>query len=323
MTPASRTELGLLLGMTAFVESRLEHAAFADLAPDMSALAMLQAAEQGQRFTCVEHSKVLVELLASQGVPARSVGLQRSDVAYGRLGSAHVLVEAWSNMLEKWVMLDPQWGVYAIRDGIPLSVLEIFLADEQNALSDVRFEPADPSSAPEAAASLDRRYRDFLPGYMGYLTVSLLTDAERVPVLLRLHGREWPLTFQGLPRRAHLFARQPEDLYFGLNRVSLTLEFRPESQPGAKRPISFSSEQEYVTNMAQFAAVPDFLVTPHHNMPWFDHYEYSIDDSDWTILEEDSVSWTLAEGENRLQVRAVNEAGRRGPITQMRSRYAP
>lgn len=323
LSPPSKTEFAFLLATTAFVHSRLEHAALADPGSGMTSLEMLRAAEHGERYSCVEYSKILADLLIAQGLPARSVGLQSSAIAYGQLGSAHVLVEVWSNSLDKWVLLDAQWGAYAQRNGVPLNVLEVYLAKASGELDQVRFLPVDQALPGEAAQSLNADYATFLTSYFGYLTARLLAGAEGVPVLLRLNGKEWPLTFQGLPWRAHLIARDPSDLYFSLNHVSLIMEFRPESQPGAEATVDFSSEEGYRIKMHEFAAVPDFEVTPRHNMPWFDHYEYAIDDSGWVVLDETSLRWTLTEGGNKLRVRAVNEAGRRGPITQIRIRYAP
>jgi len=318
------SEFDLMRALTDVVHRSFRHDPFGDATPDMTSLDILRAGEAGKRFSCVEYAQVLTDVLLAQGLPARSMSLQSPQVAYGQLASGHVLTEVWSNQFDKWVLLDAQWGVYADHDGIPLNAYELFRAEGLGKWKAVRFRPvrADGMAAKEVAR-LDREYRAFIERYLGYVSAQLLADDEGVQVLLKMAGAEWPLTFQGLPGQTHIFARTPADLYFEINHVSLVMEFRAESQPVRREELVHGTPQEYQQRMASFAAVPDFKVTPHHNMPWFGHYEYAVDDDAWRRLPTAAFRWNLKEGENRLRVRAVNQAGRAGPETRMRIRYAP
>lgn len=69
---------------------------------------------------CGQYSMVLLQSLASFGVPARyiEVGTQENPLA-------HFLVEAWSNDYNKWVLLDADYNLHFERHGIPLSALEV------------------------------------------------------------------------------------------------------------------------------------------------------------------------------------------------------
>lgn len=324
LSTTAGSEFELMQALTDVVHRAFRHDPFGDATPDMRSLDILRAGETGKKFSCVEYAQVLTDVLLSQGLPARSMSLQSPQVAYGRLASGHVLTEVWSNQHDKWILLDAQWGVYAEYQGTPLNAYELFRAMEQGKWKAVHFLPvrADPANA-KVATRLDREYRDFIGNYLGYLSASLLADDEGVPVLLKMAGEEWPLTFQGLPGQAHVFARSPADLYFEINHVSLVMEFRPDSQPIRREDLVHGTPRDYEQRMASFAAVPDFKVTPHHNMPWFSHYEYAVNDGAWRRLPDGAFRWNLAEGENRLRVRAVNRAGRYGPETRMRIRYAP
>lgn len=317
------SELELLFVLTAAVHARITHHPFGNGTPQMTALEILQGGEAGKRFSCVEYGRALSDLLISQGIAARSMSLQSKTIAYGDLASGHVLTEAWSNTLDKWILLDAQWGVFAELDGKPINVYEVFQAKARGDLERVRFKSVSNASDMTETTARDAEYRSFLSPYLGYLSARLLSDDEGVPVLLAMEGDEWPLTFQGLPRKAHVFARGPDDLYFRINHTSLVMEFRPDAQPLTLAPLELGSAEDYPRKMAQFAAVPDFDVTPHHNMPWFTYFEYAIDPGEWRRLESTRLRWQLGDGDNTLKVRAVNAAGRRGPVTTVRIRYAP
>jgi len=323
LAPRTYTEFELMQALTGIVHRAFRHHPFGDATPEMTSLDILKAGGTGKRFSCVEYGQVLTDMLLAQGLPARSMSLQSPAVAYGQLASGHVLTEVWSNHYDKWILLDAQWGVYAERNGTPLNVYELYQARHEKQWQAIRFRPVDPKRSGTEARQLDQEYREFIAQYLGYLSAQLLADDEGVQVLLKMEGGEWPLTFQGLPSQAHIFARDPADLYFQINHVSLVMEFRPEAQPVRREELVHGTPQEYQQRMATFAAVPDFKITPHHNMPWFSYFEYAVDEGAWRRLPADAFRWNLREGENQLRVRAVNSAGRTGPETRMRIRYAP
>lgn len=316
-------EFDLLRAIARLVHANLTHSTLAVNNTATTALEMFKAAGQGQAYSCVEYSRILRDMLHAQGIPARSVSLLSKDIAYGGLGSSHVLVEAWSNQFDKWLILDAQFGLYAERDGQPMNVYELYEAQARGEFAQVQFRPLSKHSPAAAVNKTANEYRAFIAGYLGYMTAQMLADEERVPVLLRLHGRDWPLTSQGLARKAHIVADDRHDMYFGINHSSVLLEFRREAQPINQQQVLIESADEYRAKMAQFAAVPDFDVTPHNNMPWFSYYEYRVDDGGWQVLKAEQFRWRLREGMNALALRAVNQAGRRGPATMMKIRYAP
>lgn len=304
----------LLLG---WVSTRWQHDPYAQASASSTALDILRLGEQGQRFSCVEYSKVLRDVLIANGYAARTVSIQREDTAYAGIGSAHVVVEVWSNTQDKWIYLDPQWSVFAHYQSRPLSVYEIYQLKQQGLFDKI-----------EWVGVLDRRtidqdeYRRFLIGYFGFISVSAMLDDTRINLLLGLEGRQWPLTFQGLPRKSPVFSLDPADVYFNLNHTSIILRYRMDGQP-MKKPgvMEFDSDQQYISRMPVFAALPDFDVYTKNSMPWFSHIEIARDDDHWQKQEVEPFRWNLHEGKNRLRVRSINTAGNAGGVTHITIQY--
>ncbi len=312
----SASEFKEMLQITHWVHQRWQHDALGAAAATTSAMEILQLAEQGERFSCTEYSKVLRDVLHSYGIPARIVSLQSVDVAYGGLGSAHALVEAWSNTYNKWILLDAQWAVYAETDTIPQSIADIARRAKAQRFDTVIFKSVERhSKAGAAVATLNQDYREFIAAYFGYMSTNYTDNGQPINVVLPLDGQGYPLTLQALPRNVRVFAREPRDVYIDVNHVMLLLRFRPQAQGGGANSLDINTAQDYLDKMAMFAAVPDFDVGLQHNMPWFDHYDVAIDKQAWQKSGDGVLHWSLHKGTNRLAVRAVNAFGKIGPET--------
>jgi hypothetical protein len=84
-------------------------------------LEMIDAAEQGERFLCGNISKMLVQMIQAGGTQARTVALESLN------DGGHIVVEMWSNQLDKWVLIDPDYNVhYTNASGTPLSAIELY-----------------------------------------------------------------------------------------------------------------------------------------------------------------------------------------------------
>lgn len=102
-------------------------------------LAILAEARTGKRFRCVEYAAVLAAALSAVGVPARVLGLQRSDVETATSGAGHVVAEAYLRDRGRWVLVDGQWDVIAFRGAEPLNAVQLQRAIAERA-SDLRVE---------------------------------------------------------------------------------------------------------------------------------------------------------------------------------------
>ena len=58
-------------------------------------------------------------------IMGRVLYLHAEDVENRKVGADHVVIESFSEMHKKWIMLDPQNNAYAEAKGIPLNALEL------------------------------------------------------------------------------------------------------------------------------------------------------------------------------------------------------
>lgn len=88
------------------------------------ALTILKEAKEGKQFRCVEYGIVAAAAMNSIGIPARTLGLKSRDVEKVRRGAGHVVTEAYSKELGKWIFMDPQMNIIPVLNGVPLNGVE-------------------------------------------------------------------------------------------------------------------------------------------------------------------------------------------------------
>ena len=71
------------------------------------------------KVNCRGASNILLSIMREIGYKARAVDIYKSDEV------GHDITEAFFPELKKWVMLDPDFGCYCDKDGVPLSIQEI------------------------------------------------------------------------------------------------------------------------------------------------------------------------------------------------------
>ncbi len=99
------------------------------------ALTILKEARDGKKFRCVEYGIVASSALNSIGITARVIGLKCRDIEKVRQGGGHVASEVYSETLNKWIFLDPQFNVIPVLNGVPLNSAEFkkaILNDREN-----------------------------------------------------------------------------------------------------------------------------------------------------------------------------------------------
>jgi len=296
-----------------WVHSRWEHDSDHEAEEGASSLDILKNASHGVRYRCVEYGRVLKDVLLSFGYLSRTVGIQHKDVAYGGFGMGHVATEVWSYHLKKWIFLDPQFNIHAEYKGNVLNFFELSSIFKNEKINDIEFIPGKYS----INKNKKNDYKNFIKDYFGYLNISYRENEEVKKIILPLHQKEYPLTFQGLPVGGKfLFTNDSRDLYPKINQAQITFESddkRDFSQIYSKYEISNS--KDYKEKMKFFATEPHFNLTFSHNMPWFSHFEIKTSlNYKWKVLNDFKFNWILKEGNNVIWVRPVNKYGIYGEL---------
>lgn len=137
-----KSEFEQALHLLNWTNSRWEHSG-SNRPSESDALTILEEAEEGNKFRCVEYGIVLRSVLSANDVKARTLGLKSRDVEITRLGAGHVATEAWSTEYQKWFFLDAQYNVVPMQDGVPLNAVEFqdaIVSDHDFKLIDVNGE---------------------------------------------------------------------------------------------------------------------------------------------------------------------------------------
>lgn len=306
-------EVESLLAMTAWVSKQWKHDGRNGPPAGMNACQILDKAAKGTRWNCDGYARVLSDVLIAHGIVARTVQLRTTDQAYGGLGQGHIAVEAWSNILQKWVFLDPQLNGFMVQDGKLLTAFEASKLIRNGHRDSVQF---------LCTGLPPDKYEDFLVKHFGYLITMIRNEGHESLLTIALDGKEQFLTFQGLPASGTEFTTRRGDFYPVVNETSLSYYFdETVGYDSVMRRYEVRTKDDYVKAMPKFAPVPKFRIALENNMPWFDHYEVSIDGKMWTIVRGSDFHWTLHEGENRINVRSVNSRLQAGPITVMHIAY--
>ncbi|UKS66429.1 transglutaminase-like domain-containing protein [Rossellomorea marisflavi] len=269
-----------------------------------STLDILKRAASGERFRCVEYASVTRDVLIAFGHPARSVNLLSIDADYGGTGKGHMGTEVWSNQLDKWIFLDPQFNCHAEKDGLPLSYLEL-VENHEN----VRFH----------IPSQETRdiYSSFISEYVGYVRTNRFAHGHSIRMTLPIQGSEQHLAFESMELDHASYTNNKGDFYPALNHTMILFEYKEKKDlPKLIQDYNIQTEEEYEAFLPLLSAKPDYRLTFIHTAEAFSHYEVSIDAGDAIVLYHNELVWSLVEGMNRITARTVNDCGVKGvPVT--------
>jgi len=123
LTSAAKSDIEKAMVILNWTNARWEHDG--RYVPEKSdAMSILEGAETGMKFRCVEYGIVLSATLNSIGIPTRTLALKTKDVEITKLGAGHVVSEAYIPDLKKWVFMDAQINYIPFRDNKPLNAFE-------------------------------------------------------------------------------------------------------------------------------------------------------------------------------------------------------
>lgn len=287
-------------------------------APDtITSLDILKnARDKGAQYRCVEYGLVLQDVLTCFGYTARQIGLKNKDVAYGGAGMGHVATEVWSNELDKWIFLDPQFGVCAKHGETYLNIYDIYLLKQAGKFQEIRF-------VKEGKALDAEEYSTFLNQYLGYIDIHQKNGDINYQLVLKMEGNDDFLAFQAFPKGNCVFTKDPEQVYFGLNQTMGVINFTPAERQRTDSifaQLNITTMEAYNDNMYLFSAHPDFELMLINNMPWFEQYEVMVNGKR-VEAQHKKYTFTLREGLNTLYFVAYNEQGIKGVPTTISIKY--
>jgi hypothetical protein len=190
------------------------------------ALEILQRAEGGRRFACVEYSILLSQALNAVRIPARRVDLRQRNYHVG-VNRGHVVSEAWVDDLNKWVVLDGQNGGYwQGRDGSPLGLLEL-----QNALTEKQ-----PVAMVGTARAIDETRS---PVWLSYFSMAVSGGYAWS------HSPFSPVAQGPGLVPAHRLLRDGQEAYPDLSEIAVGLDGDPQAPT-----LNLSAPHPYITRFA-------------------------------------------------------------------------
>ena len=289
-----------------------------------SALALLKKVhENGARYRCVEYGFVHSEILRSLGYVTRPISLKHKEVAYGGFGMGHVASEVWSNTLEKWVFIDPQFSIYTSHEGRYLSFYDMFELKKKNKFHEIKFNvsPEFVKKSEKSLAKFVTDYKEFIEDYFGFMSVPIYKNGLRYSLFLPLESEDQHLTFQGMPSNDYIFTKNYNDLYPKMNKTLLTFFFKGSRSRDfmvVLKKLKISSNDDYIKNMPHFAPEPNLTAKLHHNMPNFSHFQIKVGEkSPWKDLKTEEFDLLLKSGKSKVFARSVNSFGVCGPVTYL------
>ena len=317
-TIKSKDEPELYFELMEWVSKQWKHNGWHSAPDSLNSLGILKSANnEGQEYRCVEYGIVLNDVLNSFGYLARTVGLKHIDADYGGAGMGHVATEVWSNNLQKWIFLDPQFGIYAKKDSVILNIFDIYKIKSENKFNEIEFVEV-------AKNKPNNKYgKDFLTNYLGYIDINQKRNDLSYSLALKMEGKRDFLTFQAFPSGNIIFTENVNDVYYKLNQTMVIIDYTAkeiERTRSEYAKLDIKSVEDFNKNMPLFSAKPEFVLSLDNNMPWFDHYIVKLNDN-FVKQQNGKFYVNLKTGINTISVVAVNQNNIEGIPTKIKIKY--
>ena len=252
---------------------------------------------------CGQYSQIFLQALAAYGIPARYLEVGVESNPYN-----HYTTEVWSNDFNKWVLVDVAFNNHFMRNGVPISAVELRDAMLQNHLDEVnvvlgavRAGHPSPSEYPKRTAELYHYIRF-------HLNANHVSAPDEAPFERYLDMVEW-LDGQTTPWE---LSKTPSE--FPHERPTV-------AETGDRNLAYWAPNQVWIA--ARRSGVMEVTLDLQHSMLLMSHYEYRLIGADratgsWTKHVGNALVWKVAARDRVVQVRGVNAKGRAGPISSVR-----
>ncbi len=206
-----RDELDKVLIITHWVHNLWEHDG-SNAPKDNDPISILREVKNGKRFRCVEYAVVINGCLNALGIPSRMVGLKTKDVETRESGAGHVVVEAYIEKLDKWVMIDGQCNAILSIDRIPLNCVELQEALAKNRSSIEMLSPSEMSVdeylnwVGEYLYYFDVYFDNRIPNISSYARLMLVPKGAKEP---KIFQGKWPMNDMTYTNSLEAFYTKP------------------------------------------------------------------------------------------------------------------
>ena len=183
------------------------------------ALTILEEAESGRKFRCVEFATVASAAMAAVGMPSRRVGLKKKTVETTLGGGGHMVAEVWLADEQQWALVDGEFDLMPVLDGRALNAVAFKRAlQEEQTVGFV-------SAAGPVKPSKQKRYLEFIERYLYYINARFderklappyqpITFTGKTQLMLVPKDAKEPTVFQRKRRMDQfVFTRSVEDFY--------------------------------------------------------------------------------------------------------------
>ena len=301
----AKTELELISKLAVWSAGRWDKGHLQEAYPAWDCLDILASHADGTPVGgfCQQYNVVFLQACESFGLCGRAVSLGAGDHGLA-IRSGHEVVEIWSNEFRKWIYVDGNAAWYFIDRAtrVPLSLRELRLRQLET-------------------IGLDKS-RSF--------TIVKLAESRYEWKGLT----EWPpfAELRLIPRSNFLAQKSPLPLNQGMRGWFWTGHYAwtDEASPASllySRHVSQAANWDWSLNQAhivlEVTATPGELrVLLDTVTPSFESFEVKLDGAEWKRSPAE-FAWKLKSGDNRLEARPTNIAGRAGSVSLIELRYEP
>jgi len=272
--------------------------------------AILEKAKAGAGFNCSHAMKVQHAVMTAMGYVVRDLGVQCNTEEYPD-GFHHGVNEVWSNDHAKWVLMDGEYDFHFERDGRVLSALEAHEAARRDGGLDV-VKVQGPDRAPVAMKGQGFPFTSVI----GYWWTSYHV---RQNTFTQPTGNESRLViFDNEAFRQTTWLRKRGDNVLRKHWAYDANAFVPTRD---RRQIEWTPGVPALE--VRRVAAEELEVAIRSATPNLAAYEVRLNGGPVKDADGHRLRWTLAEGENTLEVRSRNAFGVLGPTVTATAIFRP
>ncbi|NOT55533.1 MAG: transglutaminase domain-containing protein [Deltaproteobacteria bacterium] len=260
-----------------------------------NAVEILEQAKRGGQYWCQVASMTFVQVATSLGYQARLLSLYETPTREPE----HAVAEVWVDELGKWVVFDTDFNLYYRNQlGVPMNALELHEALVTGNVDSIQVVKG--AYRPEHYDIEGALAQPLLLPYYRHFCIEMRNDWLSHPYFPGHPKRSdknslcWSDGKGFGPFNLRPIARSPSDIYWPLNHVDIRLAMDVSGRDPMNLAVYFRT------------------ITPN-----FDRFEISLQGAPEFFHQSTFLRWQLKRGENRLQIRAVNAFGKKGPPSRL------